>query len=674
LLSKPGDALPPELAWSWTYWLGQSKAALGDLSGALEAATNLVQIARENRDDERLAGSLNLRADWLEKSQLTNEALADYEENLAGAKTPPEYQRQAILKIAELLTAQRQFTDAENRLYTFQQQFPGSAALPAALFTLGDLHLKQYAAQGAATNLALAQAYLDQFLGTYTNSDFLGHACLDRGWCDWLLGNYTAAAADFQTAATLLPRSLDQAVAHFKLGDALYQVNDYANALENYRSVVDNYLDVPGVLQKLDEPALYQSLRVSEAMGNTAAAQAALDRILKWYPAGNLADNADLLFGENEASLGRPEALAAARDLFRQFVKDFPHSELLPQAELAVARTYEQETNWLAAITNYESWLRDFPESDLRSEAIYSAARARYQAGDDTNALAQFTGFITGFPTNDLAPQAQWWVADYLFRTGNFAGAETNYENIFQNPAWKKSPLIYAAQFMAGRAAMGRNGYPDATRYFSTLISDTNCPMDLGIRARFACAAAWMQIPSADTNSPAANFGTAITFLNQIVQLNPTNNDAARAWGEIGNCNFQMSDFDAAETSYEQVFGTNAPALAGADVSARSAAMIGYGLALEKQADAAAGMDRTNLLQAALGKYLDVFDMNLGKNLRDGEQANPFWIKKAGLQALPLIELLGCGDPDKFINQMEELLPNLKDSLEKTRLSLPTQR
>ncbi len=96
-------------------------------------------------------------------------------------------------------------------------------------------------------------------------------------------------------------------------------------------------------------------------------------------------------------------------------------------------------------------------------------------------------------------------------------------------------------------------------------------------------------------------------------------------------------------------------------------------MALEKQADAAAGADRTNLLQAALGKYLDVFDMNLGKNLRPGEQADPFWIEKAFLQALPLVKSLNYGDPDKFIDQVEELLPNLKDSLEKTRLALQTR-
>ena len=322
-----------------------------------------------------------------------------------------------------------------------------------------------------------------------------------------------------------------------------------------------------------------------------------------------------------------------------------------------------------------------FPTNDwrvqtngLRSEVVFAGARAYYQAGDDTNALAKFTGFITQYPTNELAPQAQWWVADYYYRSGNFASAETNYENIFQNPDWKNCPLVYQAQFMAGRAAMARNGYPDATRYFSTLISDTNCPVDLGVRARFACAAAWMQIPSADTNNPVANFATAISFLTQIVQMNPTNDDAARAWGEIGNCDFQMSNYDAAQNAYMQVFGTNAAAAAAADVSTRCAAQVGYGLVLEKRAESATGADQTNLLQEALGKYLDVFDTNVGQNLREGETADPFWVKKAGLQALPLIQSLRYGNPDKFIDQLEQALPSLKAFLEKTRLSVTAKK
>ena len=63
----------------------------------------------------------------------------------------------------------------------------------------------------------------------------------------------------------------------------------------------------------------------------------------------------------------------------------------------------------------------------------------------------------------------------------------------------------------------------------------------------------------------------------------------------------------------------------------RSQAQIGIGIALEKMAALAAGADQTALLQLALDNYLDVFDSR--KNLRDGETADPFWVKKAGLRA-----------------------------------------
>jgi hypothetical protein len=51
--------------------------------------------------------------------------------------------------------------------------------------------------------------------------------------------------------------------------------------------------------------------------------------------------------------------------------------------------------------------------------------------------------------------------------------------------------------------------------------------------------------------------------------------------------------------------------------------------------------------------------------------ADRFWVEKAGLQALPLIQALGTGNPDRFIGQMESLFPQSKDSLEKIRAALP---
>jgi hypothetical protein len=75
-----------------------------------------------------------------------------------------------------------------------------------------------------------------------------------------------------------------------------------------------------------------------------------------------------------------------------------------------------------------------------------------------------------------------------------------------------------------------------------------------------------------------------------------------------------------------------------------------------------------------LDNYLDVFYSRVGKNLRDGEVADPFWVKKAGLQALPLVESLGVDDPPTFFNHLEGLFPELRDSLEKKRAVLPSAK
>jgi outer membrane protein assembly factor BamD (BamD/ComL family) len=348
--------------------------------------------------------------------------------------------------------------------------------------------------------------------------------------------------------------------------------------------------------------------------------------------------------------------------VFQRFEALFPDSPLRSQAELAVARTFEQEQNWPVAIGQYEKWVADYPTNALRPQADYARAWANYQAGNETNAFILFTNFVAQYPTNDLAPRAQWWVADHFFRAGDYVDAEKNYKFIYQN--FPPNDLSQSARMMAGRAAVARQGYSDAIRdYFTKLEEDTNCDMGLRVQATFAHGAALMHMESADTNNPLANFQLATNVFSQICQLYPTNEWGALAWGEIGDCDLQLANYDAATNAFVQVVSSPH-----ARIAARSQAQIGLGLALEKKAAQAAGDDQKALLELALKNYLDVFYEN---NLRDGEQADAFWTKKAGLQALPLIEGLGESPPADFFNRMESWLPQLKDSLEKSRNALP---
>ena len=640
------------------YLFYQAKMEMGDFAAALAAATGLVQIASAPTNQSWLAAGRASQGAALERMGRLPDAIQAWGNNLTNA--PAAQEREAVLKIAEMEIVQGQLTNAEEWLTNFLAQFPEAISADIALLTAGELRLKDYT---ATNQLTAARGCFDQFLHVFTNSPLLGKAYLDRGWCDWLANDTTNSLADFEAAVNalkMLPPSEDLAVARFKTGDALLAQGDFTNALENYRAVLDDFTNFPAVTRALGDRALYQSLRACLALNDLPGASAALARILEQFPASDLAPGSALLYGGSLADARQP---AAARKQFQNFEIQFPDTPLRPEVEFAIARTYELEQNWTAAIAGYQAWLDHFPTNHFRPQTTYALARAYSQAGNETNAFDLFTNFVAQFPTNNLlTPLAQWWVADHFFSLGgtNYVEAERNYKLVYQN--FPTNALAYPARMMAGRAAVGRQDYNGAIRdYFNTLEGDTNCPtMDLRVAAAFAHGDALMLMDSMDTNNPLANFSAAITNeFAPIVQLNPTNEAAARAWGKIGECEFQLANYDAATNAYAQVLNTNAQA----NISLRSQAQVGIGIALEKKAALAAGSAQKALVELAKDNYADVLFI---KNLRDGETADSFWVKKAGLQAAAAAETLGEWDQAAGIYaELKKWLPQMGDSLDK---------
>jgi TolA-binding protein len=644
--------LPPELDWQRAYLLAQVRLGAGDLDGALAVTTNLTPVQRRG---DFLAESAALRGMILEKSGRWPEALAAWSENLA-PNLPPERQREALLKIAALAAAQTNLPAAEDALKTFLNQSTNAFLTALARLTLAELGLQEYVATPSSNRLAAAQANFDQFIGTFTNSALVGKAYLDRGWCYWLATNFPASLADFQQAAALLPFSADLAVAKFKLGDTLFAQNDFAGARENYAAVLTQFDALPAVAPTLGDRALYQMLRASLALKDPAAAETAMRRLLERFPHSELADKGLLLAGEGFSDFGSP---TNARAVFQDFAKKYPGSPLRPQVTLALARTYESEQDWRDAIATYEQWRGDFATNALRPQMEYALAQANFHAGNEAQAFGAFTNFVAQYPADTNAPAAQWWVADHFFRAGDFPAAELNYENIFQNPSpvWRGSPLAYPAQLMAGRAAMARQGFPDAKTYLTRLLNDTNCPPALATQALFAYGRVLTRMDSPDTNRPFANFEMATNVFAQIYAANPTNETGALAWSETADCDLQLGAFDAATNAFAQVVNS---AYAGSGL--RSRAEVGLGLTLEKKAALLSPEEQKPLLELALDCYRNVFD--------DDDVAADFWVKKAGLQALPLILRLGDGDADKFFDRLELKLPALTEMLEKKRAAL----
>ena len=652
--------LKPELDWQRAYLLCRTKLAAGELDAAFAAGTNLAAVAQAEKNESHRAEGVTLCAEILERMARGGEAIVVWQENLAAGS--PDKQRQAVLKIAELSAAQGNFAEAEARLGNFMNQFSNSAAADMVLLTRGELRLKNYSANTNTDDLAAAREQFDLLLKKFPNSPLAGKALLGRGWSAALPDKFTEGLEDFRAAAKKNLAPADLAVARFKAVDALFARKDFRAALENYSAVLNDFAATPAVEKELVGRARYQSLRAQLELGDLAAAGQVFAKLFPIFSGGELGQGSALLYGE---SLVQP---AAARALFEKLAPNFSGSPLEPQLRLAIARAFELEQNWPAALTNYTDWRRDFPTNSLRPQADYALAQVSFHAGNEAAALGLFTDFVALHPADTNAPLAQWWIADHFFRAGNFVGAETNYEAVFQNPAWKTSPLVYDAQMMAGRAAYGRTSFKEATAYFTALITDTNCPDNLGVQARFAAGAALMHMESADTNATFVSLQSATNLFGQIIQKNPANETGARAWGSLADGAAQMGELAVATNAYAQAMRTNLTL----DVTVRSRAQVGLGLALEKMAAQATGAERTNLMALALDNYREVFD---GANLADGQAQDLFWTKKAGLLAAPLIGRLENGEAEKnFYARLKKLLPQLAAQVDKKVAALAAEK
>jgi TolA-binding protein len=657
--------LSTDLNWQRQALLCRIRLAAGRTEDARQVSVGLVSFADSTGRRDLLAASVGFQAGILEQLGRNEEAIAAYTRNLAPG-TSVERQRQALLKVAALTVAQNRPVEAGEILERFLIQFSNAPAADVALLALGELHLKQHvalsptnAAPPATNHLQLALANFDRLVSAFSNSTLVGRAELDRGWCFWISTNLPASAHAFGAAVSKLPPSEDLAVARFKLADAQFAQRDFAGALRNYQGALEAAADLPRVKDALTTPALYQIVRASLGITNLLAAEEAMRKILQAYPHSDVADRTVLLVAQGHADAGKPDA---AQALFEEFVKLSPDSELRPEVELLIAQARFQKSDWPAAIGGYEAWLGRFPTNRLRPQAEFYRALANFQAGNETNALKLFTNFVAQFATNELAPQAQWWLADHYYSQNDFPNAEKNYKLVFQN--WPASELAPEACMMSGRAAVGWQNYAGAIEYFTNLTGGRlDCPPKLKSQALFAYGGALTLLDPRDTNR-SANLELAIQVFGAIHSSNPTNEQAALALGEIGKCYFQLAAqnpryYESASNAYQQVIDSPY-----AGVAARSQAQVGLAMALEARAQPLAGDEQNALLKLALNRYLDVFYYE--KNLREGEQPDLFWVKKAGLEAGRVAEAMQeWTQAMNLYRRLGELLPPLKEALER---------
>jgi TolA-binding protein len=656
------NGLKLDFRWRRQYLMCQVNLAGGRAEEALNESTNLLDVAFGPRHQ---AESVFLQGEILEKLGRLADALQTYSQNLDNL--PDSVQSQALAKTVQLTVA----LDTNGTAETIQAlglltRRPRTNGLDVARLSLGESYLKAYfhpPKPGEGTNAApvptnCLEEALTNFtivIRDFTNSPLVPKAHLDRGWCFWTEGKISEAKADFEQAASRLPFSEDQAVARFKLADAQLTGGDNDEAATNYHLLLTQYHTLPAVTNELFDLALYQLAEADIKRGDDEGAGAAVRKILEWYPVSNFGNRGLLLLGEDLNN--RKYDYAAARKLFSHVLERSPGSPEAAEVQYAIARTYDHERNWPAAISEYSRWVTNYVHHPLLPEVEFALGLAYDQAGMETNALLVFSNFVGRFSTNALAAWAQNWMADFFYDEQDFPAAEQNYEVVFQKFAGAGN-LAWQARLMAGKAALAHLAVDDARQYFLDLVDNTNAPPAVANQGWFALADAHFQLFQANTNNP-TNLYNAITALSRLTNGAPTNAIAVEALGRLGDYYGYWADINRADVNKSDYAYAKAIEMYGAivsfpatnvSVSVRSQAEVGLGMIAEKQ----------HLPQQALEHYFKVLYEH------DPNHFDPYWVDRAGEFAARLCESQQQWDQAISIyNRVIEAAPALRPVLKK---------
>jgi tol-pal system protein YbgF len=125
-------------------------------------------------------------------------------------------------------------------------------------------------------------------------------------------------------------------------------------------------------------------------------------------PAVTEGPNTLYMTGRNQASRG---SYSAAREAFSEMLRQFPNSDLAPDAQLSLGDALQAEGRTTEADTAYQAVLTRYPTSTAAPTAQYKLALSLMQQGKRAEARAAMQRVVRNYPQSDASALATDWLS-----------------------------------------------------------------------------------------------------------------------------------------------------------------------------------------------------------------------------------------------------------------------
>ena len=110
---------------------------------------------------------------------------------------------------------------------------------------------------------------------------------------------------------------------------------------------------------------------------------------------------------DTASNLFRRNDFASAVDAFRAFLKDYPGSQLAPNAQYWIGISYANMKDYRNAMAAQEALLAQFPQSPKAPDALLAVAAIQAEQGDNGSARNTLEDIIARFPASEAAGKAR---------------------------------------------------------------------------------------------------------------------------------------------------------------------------------------------------------------------------------------------------------------------------
>lgn len=246
--------------------------------------------------------------------------------------------------------------------------------------------------------------------------------------------------------------------AYYHGGKALAGLGKYANAIEYWSKVMDEYPNCPRA-----PDAAFDLGRTYFMAGKYDEATDHYSTILEKYTKSPRAKEAQFQLGATyQASKDYDDAIRE----YQKFISLYAEDSLANQAKNQI-----QTVLYISGSQDPDKWkelIDKYPTSDLAAEAQWAIAGNTYNEGNLEGAVKEFQKIVVDFPNSPHAPEAQYYIIVVY-------GSLKQYDNRIEEckkflkyfPNDKKVPDVY---FQLGATYYNMNKFMDALPPFQTIV------------------------------------------------------------------------------------------------------------------------------------------------------------------------------------------------------------